>query len=442
MLSFTPRLSGSCAEGTKVIALDEADILCVFDDDSWQHITLSQASNDVNIQENPAFLQISSQSIKQQTLLNDGFLSKRKLLQRLYTLIRMALPTVLKNINSLYMINVKNAVVNDHSLACLSFVWHGQELPWQEFTVDVVPAIPVTQRQLLDATRQVMSHSHIIQDLFVVPKTGTFDQSQSDTAFRLSFSSTERDLFIAMPATLKQGYMLTKVLVHDCFTIDNIPIGVCSYNLKTATFQCFKSKTPNWEDLVIQAHEKVNGNVESQSMSEDVVRCAENILQEVENSFVQKQQHSFFLQECDLMLHSIDKDDYRQMLYVMYCAAVLSDTNKLAWQQLAEYVAQQLRKPENKHDNCFLHEIKTLVDMSLKSQMNKILIDMVELGLVEGVRMMLERGVSLTDKTFRMMIRTCNRIKTYRHKDDTRRTTMLNFLENNVKGKLACMYPN
>ena len=42
VLSFTPRLSGSCAEDTKVIALDEADILCVFDDDSWKHIALSK----------------------------------------------------------------------------------------------------------------------------------------------------------------------------------------------------------------------------------------------------------------------------------------------------------------------------------------------------------------------------------------------------------------
>ena len=247
VLSFTPRLSGSCAEGTKVIALDEADILCVFDDDSWKQITLSQISNDAH--DNSSFVQITSLSTKHQSLLNGGFISKRKLLHRLYSLIRKALPEVLKNIKNLYMIDVKNAVANDHSLACLSMVWHGQELPWQEFTVDVVPAIPVTQEQLPDAIRQVMSYSHIIQDLFVVPKTGTFDQSQRDVAFRLSLSSTERDLFLAMPAALKQGYMLTKVLVHDCIIIDDIPLGVCSCNLKTATFECFKSEMPNWEDF-------------------------------------------------------------------------------------------------------------------------------------------------------------------------------------------------
>ena len=434
VLSFTPRLSGSCAEGTKVLALDEADILCVFDDDSWEHISLSQVLNYAHIQENVSLVEINSRSTKHQTLLKDGFVSKRKLLQRLYTLIRKALPKVLENIKNLYMIDVKNAVANDHSLACLSMVWHGQELPWQEFTVDVVPAIPVKQEQLPDATRHAMSyyHDHIMQDLFVVPKTGTFDQSQSDTAFRLSFSSTERDMFIAMPVSLKQGYMLTKVLVHDCITIDDIPLDVCSYNLKTAAFKCFKSETPNWQDLVIQAHKTVTVNVEGQAVPEDVVRYAQNILQEVEHSFVQKQQDSFFLRGCDLLLHSIDKNDYRQMLYVKYCLAVLSDTNEAAWQQLAAYVAQQLLKSENKHKRLFLDEIKTLVDMGLKSQLKDILCEMMELEHIEGVRMMLERGASLTDldeigSTAFEMARLSD--------NDTTATAMQKFLENNVKGK-------
>ena len=431
VLSFTPRLSGSCAEGTKVIALDEADILCVFDDDSWQHITLLQAPKDAHAQENPAYVHISSQSTRHQTLLNDNFLSKRKLLQRLYTLIRKALPIVLKNIQHLYMVDVKNAVANDHSLACLSMTWHGQELPWQEFTVDVVPAIPVIQTQLPDTTKQVLSYSHIIQDLFVVPKTGTFDQSQSDAAFRLSFSSTERNMFLAMPAALKQGYMLTKVLRHDCMTIDDIPSNVCSYNLKTAAFECFKSETPNWQDLVIQAHKTVTLNIESQSISENVVRYAKKILQEVEHGFVQKRQDSFFLQGCDLLLHSIDKNDYRQLMYIKYCVAVLSDTDEAAWQHLTEYVAQQLLKPENQHQSLFLFETKTLLDMGLKTHMSDILFEMIQLGQVEGVRMMLERGTSLTDlKSGKTAFDLAKQID----RDDITRVPVLNILENNVKG--------
>ena len=435
VLSFTPRLSGSCAEGTKVIALDEADMLCVLDDASWKHITLSQLPKEAQ-EDNPSFVQITSLSIKHQTLLNNGILSKRKLLHQLYSLIRKALPTVLKKFNRLYMIDVKKAVANDHSLACLSMVWHGQEIPWQDFTVDVVPAIPVTQEQLPDVTRQVINHSHIVQDLFVVPKTGTFDQSRNDTAFRLSFSSTEKDMFLAMPATLKQGYMLTKVLFHDCITIDNIPSAICSYSLKTATFEYFMSENPHWENLVIQSRTRGPINDERKAIPEDVVMYAKNILQKVEHSFAQKHQDSFFLRGCDLMVHSIDKNDYRQSLYVMYCAAVLNDTNEAAWQQLVDCVAQQLRKSENKNKNCFLHEIKTLLDMGLKSRViNNILITMMELGQVEGVRMMLESGASLThmdepDVTAFDLARPTDT-------NETIRNPILKFLDTNVKGKLV-----
>ena len=412
VLSFTPRLSGSCAEGTKVIALDEVDILCVFDDDSWKQITLSQVSTGAHTQDNLSFVQITALSTKHQTLLNDGFVSKQKLLHRLYSLIRKVLPAVLKNIKSLYMIDVKNAVANDHSLARLSMVWHGQELPWQEFTVDIVPAIPVSQEQLPDVTRQAMNHPNIKQDLFIVPKTGTFDQSQSDVAFRLSFSLTERHLFTVMPSALKQGYMLTKVLMLDCITIDDIPLGVCSYNLKTATFECFKSETANFEDLLKEAHKKV----ESQAISEDVVKCAQNILQKVEHRIAEKHQDSFFLKGCNLMEHSVDKDDYRQILYVKYCIAVLSDTNEAAWEQLAECVAQQVHKRENMQKSCFVPETEILLDMGLKSQMDDILDKMITLGQVEGVKMMLER-----DASARYVARSNN-------------TDMLKVIEDSIKG--------
>ena len=315
------------------------------------------------------------------------------------------------------MIDVKNAVGNDHSLACLSMVWHGQELPWQEFTVDIVPAISVSQEQLPDVTRQAMNHPYITQDLFVVPKTGTFDQSQSDVAFRLSFSLTERDLFTVMPAALKQGYMLTKVLMLDCITIDDIPLGVCSYNLKTATFECFKSETANIEDLLKDSHKKA----ESQAISDDVVKCAQNILQKVEHCISKRHQDSFFLRGCNLMEHSIDKHDYRQILYVKYCMAVLSDTNEAAWEQLAEDVAEQVQKSENMQKSCFVEEIETLLDMGLKSGTFSILLEMIILGHAEGVRRMFERGASARLVAQRVA-RSSN-------------TAMLKVIEDSMKGK-------
>ena len=133
-------------------------------------------------------------------------------------------------------------------------------------------------------------------------------------------------------------------------------------------------------------------------MPEDVVRYAQNILQEIEHSFSQTHQDSFFLRGCNLIVHSIDKNDYRQELYLKYCTAVLSNTDDAAWQQLAESVVQHLLKSENMHKSCFLHEIKALLDMGLKSQTNAIFDKMIRLGQAEGVRMMLERGASTQDE--------------------------------------------
>ena len=121
------------------------------------------------------------------------------------------------------------------------------------------------------------------------------------------------------------------------------------------------------------------------------------------------------------------------MLYVKYCLAMLSDTNEEAWQHLAECVAQQLHKPKNKNRIYFLQEIITLVDMGLKSQINDILVEMLELGQVESVRMMLERGASLTDLK---LGKTAFDLARPRYKDNMIGTPMLNFLVNNVKGKL------
>ena len=290
--------------------------------------------------------------------------------------------------------------------------------------MDIVPAIPIVQEHLPAVTRQAMRHPHIMQDLFVVPKTGTFDQSQNDAAFRLSFSSREIDLFLVMPAALKQGYMLTKVLIHDCITIDDIPSALCSYNLKTAAFECFKSETHNWEDLVKEVHKTGTTYAKSHEIT-DVVRYAQNILQEVKRSIVQRHQDSFFLQGCDLMVHSIDGRDYRQILYVKYCVAVLSNADEAAWQQLVECVAEQLHESKYINKNCFVYEIETLLGMGLKSNTNSFLKEMMQLGEVEGVRMMLEMHESAKG-----VLESC-----YRLQDNTT-TEVLKFLEDNIKGNL------
>ena len=52
--------------------------------------------------------------------------------------------------------------------------------------------------------------------------------------------SQKKILFHAMPIELRQGYMLTKVVMQDCMIIDNRPIDlyISSYLLKYQMFEC------------------------------------------------------------------------------------------------------------------------------------------------------------------------------------------------------------
>ena len=300
VLSFTPELSGSCSEGTKVIAMDEADILCVFDHEMWKNITLSTVSSTESTQINPSFVQLCSASLsnKHSELFTGDTLSKTKLLSRFYSLVKKHFPRVLSKYSRLNVTDVKNAMTNVHSLACVDMVWHGTALTCQSFSFDIVPAIPVRQEQLPDITRQALQHSDIIQDLYVVPKTGTFDLSKYDPAFRLSFSSVECDMFHSMPAALKQGYMLTKVLKHDCLIIDNIEWGVCSYNLKTAAYECMKSEHEGWKDTIQRTRrEKHTASETSESKADPfkVMSYACMILYHLKKALIAKKQTSFFL---------------------------------------------------------------------------------------------------------------------------------------------------
>ena len=180
----------------------------------------------------------------------------------------------------------------------------------------------------------------------------------------------------------------------------------------------------------MQSRKTVTDHAENQEI-QAVVRYAQNILREVERSFVQKHQDSFFLRGCNLLEHSIDKNDYRQILYVKYCMAVLSDADNEAWQQLAECVAQQLLNVRNMH-RWFLNEIEILLDMGLKSQMEAILVRMIELEQVEGVRMMLERGASAGDVDGYGT----TALQKSRYEQFSKTTVLCKFLEENEKGKL------
>ena len=109
---------------------------------------------------------------------NGDVISKTKLLGQFYSLIRKSLPDVLAKYKGLYVVDVKNALTNDHSLAYISMVWHGKNLPYQKFTFDVVPAIPVEQEQLPKSTHDNLNHMSYLNDSQIYSSISQFDKKK------------------------------------------------------------------------------------------------------------------------------------------------------------------------------------------------------------------------------------------------------------------------
>jgi hypothetical protein len=177
--------------------------------------------------------------------------------------------------------------------------------------------------------------------------------------------------------------MLTKALKHDCLTINGYGSEVCSYNLKTATFECLKTKFRNWKDIVERARiERARSKKipESKATPEDIIKCAHMILSELEQAIVGKKQMSFFLRDCDLMTHSIDKTDDRQLFYIRYCKALICDVDGVEWENLVAAVAKLLLTHENINEKCFVRDTKILLDMGLNVSANESLKHMLKMN--------------------------------------------------------------
>ena len=244
LFGFEPVLSGSCSEGTKVSEMNEADVLCWFQHPDWEHIDL--ATHESN---NFAYMKVKSRRLaeKHPALFKNNHLSVHGVFQRFYALVRKTIAQVLRQYESLYLLDGSRILHSDHAICPLQLVWSGKLFMWQPFSLDVVPAIPVSVEKLPGK----LNHHDLIHDLYIVPKwTASLSETEySDLAFQLGFSYTEKDFFYAMPDHLRQGYKLTKAVLHDCMIIDDVPADVflSSYMLKCETFKCF-TDMPNFPD--------------------------------------------------------------------------------------------------------------------------------------------------------------------------------------------------
>ena len=397
LFEFKPVLSGSCSEGTKVSEMNEADVLCWFQHPDWEHIDL--ATHESN---NYAYMKMECRRLaeKRPALFKNNHLSVYGIFQRFYALVRKNIAQVLSRYDSLYLLDGSKILHSDHAICALQLVWSGKLFTWQPFSLDVVPAIPVSVKKLPGK----LNHHDLIHDLYIVPKwTASLSETEySDLAFQLGLSYTEKDFFYAMPDHLRQGYKLTKVALHDCMAIDDVPANVflSSYMLKCGTFECFS----DMPDFQVKLKGSTARNLFDGALGppQQVIEWADKILAKLENHITKQRFESFFLPGSDLIGHSQYKNDHRPLLYARLCRAMLhSPSENIApWAKLAHSVADQLCRPGNVLREAFVTEIQLLREMGLDRNYRwengcNLLFFMIKYDLEIGVQNLLEWGTSV-----------------------------------------------
>ena len=392
LFEFKPTMSGSCSEATKVVEMDEADVLCVFEHPDWKTLSLEPHEKD-----NYSFMKLESESFSQKhtLLFKRTTLSAHGVFARFYTLVRKHAADALKDCKNLYIMDVHAILPNDCSICPMELVWSGEMFPWQEFSVDIVPAIPV------EKVPQELKHHKLVRDLVVVPKwtSSLIPKSYEGEAFQLGFSNTEKYFFYGMPVALREAYKLAKVVKHNCMVIEDVKAGefLSSYMLKCKAFECFaemrefmeKVTNPNVRELID----------DEASLPSKVLQWADELLAKVEHSVQHHYLESFFLE-----YNLLGEASYRSLIYTRLCRAMLHipSQNIKPWTQLAETVVDQLVAPENLNPDTFVQEVNMLLEMGLDVDYRPkntatILFYMIKNDLLDGVKTLVKKKASVDD---------------------------------------------
>ena len=352
MMEFTPYISGSCNEGTKVIQPDEMDMLCVLQ--KFEHIVFSQegspASSLVKIARKlgTTYHPFCQENTERRNRYN-FILEQPRVFNYFYFLFSKALQNkeIWKKYPKLYRIQTDDMSHNSQSITDLSLVWHGDHFPFLEFSVDVVPAF--SARGWLP--EKALKHPLLERNgLLAIPKFRVEHIYDKDISylFQASFERSEADLFHIMPVELKQAYMLAKIIKSMLPKIELLPPGMffSSYLLKTCTFRIFQDH-PEYKERLERfiASDKLSAALTQQPYDpqplasvEDIMRWCKQIFIRLEQAMAMRNLDGFFLPGYNLLGHKVYEENYRPRLMAQICRTMLLDPNVEpgAWKHLAQ----------------------------------------------------------------------------------------------------------
>ena len=137
--------------------------------------------------------------------------------------------------------------------------------------------------------------------------------------------------------------------------------------------------------------------------ADQVLEWADKIFLKLEKSIKECSLESFFLPGSNLVSSATHREDYRGLLYVRLCRAMLnspSSNNTRLWTLIAQAVADQLIDAEYLHHETFVEDIRALLDIGLDESYRSsngcsVLFYMVQHDLLDGVVLLLERQASV-----------------------------------------------
>ena len=205
-LSFTPTLSGSVSEGTKITYPDEFDFL----------LCLDHFENNIDISENncpPSFC-LATQRNQMGKLFapyftNNGMLSPKYLTKSLYNIInKMISKKFIWDGLGMYLIEGPD---KDKSIATMKVYWIGPEYKFLPVSIDLVVAISMTNwwpRAAVKGCDQLIREAGTEGCLLIVKDCE--ESNKQSTYLRISFSKIETKILTSCYPSYKLGYMLAK----------------------------------------------------------------------------------------------------------------------------------------------------------------------------------------------------------------------------------------
>ena len=288
-MAFTPALSGSMSEETKIGSMDEFDYLLYMDVVS-EMCDITEADSVI-----PGFVHIrakensTDEDRKKIFRKSDNALIANVFGSYLYQLIQevLAKPEIWESLHFYWEGGPLQVLTGASWVSNLLIKWAGKEYNGLTISVDLAPVIHSKDwkpNKVKERSQFLRVPTGVFGSLVVISKPAPEQKSfegGNETYLRLSYSHVEKNIFLSLPEPAKISYVLAKVLLSNSVwpllkpkQIDG-PVRISSYMLKMALFTLYEQELETTDD---KSSYKTQGIAEIRKRTADVFSYIEKCI--------------------------------------------------------------------------------------------------------------------------------------------------------------------